>query len=175
MPPKRTHSTKNQKQSSRDENEGVDVIFRRTGHSNKNNTNLLGERVAINKEMTGRKRSLQESRSKRTFATEIQNFLGNNSNLTVEDQLGYLRSSNPGQASARANVFDSDDWNAYSNSNLNDLYHYYDTVRNATTTGAQQGEILASANRDVFGIVHGSDAGADNHDFESLTQQLDGL
>ena len=174
MPPKRTHSTKNQKQSSRDENEGVDVIFRRTGHSNKNNTNLLGKRVSINKEMTGRKRTLQESRGKRTFATEIQNFLGNNNtNLTVEDRMGFLRSSNPGQASTRENVFDSDNWNAYSN--LNDLYHHHDTVRNETTTGAQQGEILASVDGDVFGIIHGSDASVDNHDFESLTQQLDEL
>ena len=41
--------------------------------------------------------------------------------------------------------------------------------------GTQQGEILASVDGDVFGTVHGSDAGVDNHDFESLTQQLDEL
>ena len=126
--------------------------------------------------MAGRKRTLQESRGKRTFATEIQNFLGNNNtNLTVEDRMGFLRSSNPGQSSARENVFDSDDWNAYSNSNLNDLYRHHDTVKNASTTGAQQGEVLASVNGDVFGTVHGSDAAPDNHEFESLTQQLDEL
>ena len=49
------------------------------------------------------------------------------------------------------------------------------TMKNASTTGAQQGEILASVDGDIFGNVHGSDTGVANHEFESLTQQLDEL